>query len=59
VISEPDLTIPHPRMAERRFVLVPLAALAPSLSHPLLKVTATELLRRLGPEPIGLLEQRQ
>ena len=50
VMDEPDLTIPHPRMAGRRFVLAPLVALAPTVRHPVLKVTATELLRRLGPE---------
>jgi 7,8-dihydro-6-hydroxymethylpterin-pyrophosphokinase len=37
-------------MAERRFVLVPLVALAPALCHPVLRVTVAELLRRLGPE---------
>jgi 2-amino-4-hydroxy-6-hydroxymethyldihydropteridine diphosphokinase len=50
VIREADLTIPHPRMAERRFVLAPLVALAPALCHPVLRVTVAELLRRLGPE---------
>lgn len=50
VIREPDLTIPHPRMAERRFVLAPLVALAPALRHPVLQVTMMELLQRLGPE---------
>ena len=58
VIHEPDLTIPHPRMAGRRFVLAPLVALAPTLSHPVLNVTTSELLRRLGPEPVGLSGQR-
>lgn len=51
VLNEPDLTIPHPRMAGRRFVLAPLAAIAPAVRHPVLKVTAEELLQRLGPEP--------
>lgn len=50
VIREPDLAVPHPRMAERRFVLLPLAALAPTLCHPVLQATVAELLRRLGPE---------
>ncbi len=50
VIREPDLTIPHPRMTERRFVLAPLVALAPALRHPVLLATMAELLRRLGPE---------
>jgi len=50
VICETDLTIPHPRMAERRFVLAPLVALDPTLRHPVLQVAMAELLRRLGPE---------
>jgi 2-amino-4-hydroxy-6-hydroxymethyldihydropteridine diphosphokinase len=48
VVSEPTLVIPHPRMAHRRFVLAPLVAIAPGAWHPLLGVTARELLRRLG-----------
>ena len=44
VIHEAGLEIPHPRLAERRFVLVPLAELVPELRHPVLRKTASELL---------------
>ncbi len=44
VIKTPDLVIPHPRLAERAFVLVPLAELAPDLVHPVNGKRITELL---------------
>jgi 2-amino-4-hydroxy-6-hydroxymethyldihydropteridine diphosphokinase len=47
VLDTPRLTLPHPRMHERRFVLAPLCDLAPSWRHPRLGVTAAALLARL------------
>lgn len=43
-VAAPDLQIPHPRMTQRRFVLIPLAELAPNLRHPSWPSTVQDLL---------------
>lgn len=47
-IDTPELRVPHPRMLQRNFVLVPLAELEPLLRHPLWPAPAKEMLARSG-----------
>jgi 2-amino-4-hydroxy-6-hydroxymethyldihydropteridine diphosphokinase len=50
VIATEELTLPHPALVQRRFVLAPLAEIAPHLRHPQRNQTATELLALLPDE---------
>jgi len=47
VVTEPDLCLPHPKFRDRRFVLQPLAEIAPALVDPVTGLTVGELLDRL------------
>jgi 2-amino-4-hydroxy-6-hydroxymethyldihydropteridine diphosphokinase len=49
ILDSPALTIPHPAMHQRRFVLEPLAEIAPAVRHPVLKKTIRDLLDELPP----------
>jgi 2-amino-4-hydroxy-6-hydroxymethyldihydropteridine diphosphokinase len=51
VIDEPGLTLPHPRFRERRFVLEPLAAIAPDMVDPVTGRTVRELLAQVTSPP--------
>jgi 2-amino-4-hydroxy-6-hydroxymethyldihydropteridine diphosphokinase len=51
-ISTAELEVPHPRMAQRRFVLEPLAEIAPNLRHPITGKTANEMLATLEPQGV-------
>jgi len=55
IVDSQELTIPHPAMHQRRFVLEPLAEIAPELSHPIFKKTIREMRDAL---PIGQAVQR-
>lgn len=51
VLAEPALELPHPRIAQRRFVLEPLVSIAPDWCHPILQRTAQQLLQDLENAP--------
>jgi 2-amino-4-hydroxy-6-hydroxymethyldihydropteridine diphosphokinase len=52
VINAPELVVPHPRLAERRFVLEPLAELAPDLRHPVTRRTVREMLAGVAAQKV-------
>lgn len=54
VIDSPPLTVPHPHLVERAFVLMPLADLAPEFVHPILQVTVADLLTKVNQHGISL-----
>jgi 2-amino-4-hydroxy-6-hydroxymethyldihydropteridine diphosphokinase len=56
IVEWADLVLPHPRLAERPFVLVPLAEMAPDLRHPTLGETVRELLTAAGEQGVALVE---
>jgi 2-amino-4-hydroxy-6-hydroxymethyldihydropteridine diphosphokinase len=51
VRDAPNLKLPHPQLADRRFVLVPLVEIAPSIRHPITGRTAREMLENIGDTP--------
>jgi 2-amino-4-hydroxy-6-hydroxymethyldihydropteridine diphosphokinase len=59
VLTDTELTIPHPRIAERAFVLAPLADIIPDFRHPQTGETIEEMLDRLGTTGVERLFEMQ
>jgi 2-amino-4-hydroxy-6-hydroxymethyldihydropteridine diphosphokinase len=58
IVQTPELTIPHPRFAERRFVLMPMAELAPELRDPVTHRTMRDLLAATAGQAVRKIEFR-
>jgi len=56
VVKAPELEVPHPRMAERRFVLAPLAELVPDKKHPGTRWTVREMLAKVANQVVRKLQ---
>lgn len=60
VIDTPELTVPHPRLHERRFVLLPLADIGGRFVHPVMKISVQELLKELkSSEQVRVFKERE
>ena len=59
VLDTPDLVIPHPRLAQRNFVLVPLCEIAPEIRHPILGRTIRELAPASGDRARVIAQKRR
>ena len=57
VIDDPELVVPHPRLAERAFVLRPLLDLDPNLVHPVTKEPLARVLERVGADGLVCLAE--
>ena len=56
IVDIGDLQVPHPRMALRRFVLEPLAELAPDLRHPVTRASVAEMLEAVRDQEVRVAE---
>jgi 2-amino-4-hydroxy-6-hydroxymethyldihydropteridine diphosphokinase len=54
ILETPSLIIPHPRLRERAFVLIPLAAIAPGLLHPMLGLSVAQLVEGVDRRGVNL-----
>jgi 2-amino-4-hydroxy-6-hydroxymethyldihydropteridine diphosphokinase len=58
IIDTPPLVVPHPRLHERAFVLVPLVEIEPDLVHPILQKPVSKLLEKVDQSEIKLFEKK-